>query len=171
MPSASASRLLLGLAVAAGGLVACGVPLTSVQQGLEAAGVASTAYTHTTTDEAVALEASGSGLTLTHVFRGDRGWVVERCRGSGAASTSIAAYFCGAEGPLVHRWNAFLYGTAADPVERLGILDLEFAGGDVRGGLWLVAIGEPDLPIGAVRWTALTSEGRVIASGEGVPGA
>ena len=171
MRSASASRLLLGLVVAGSGLVACGAPLTTRHEGLAAAGVSPGAYTLTSSNEAVALERAGAGLRLTHVVAGDDGWEVERCTGTGSEFSSIAGYFCGAEARSAHGWNAFLYGTAADPVARMDVLDLEFAGGEVREGLWLLAISEPELPLGEVHWRGLSSDGGVVASGDGVPGA
>lgn len=171
MPSASASRVLAALVVTGSSLGACGASSTTFHGGLRAAGVSSSAYVLATTDEAVALERDGSDLRLTHAVAGDEGWEVERCTGRGSELSTLAGYFCGAGGPSGHAWDAFLFGTAADSVDRVDVLDLEFAGGEVREGLWVVAISEANLPIGAVQWTGLASDGRVIASGDGVPGA
>lgn len=151
-------------------LVACGSP-TIIHEGLRAAGVSSPAYVLATSDEAVALEREGSGLRLTHAVAGAGGWEIERCAGRGSEFSTIAGYFCGAGRPWGHGWTAFLFGTAAESVDHVDVLSMPFAGGEVRDGLWVVAIGAADVRLGAVAWTGVASDGRLIASGDGVPGA
>ena len=119
-------------------------------------------------DQAIAAKRDGSRVVVLNFSNTLRGWQTQEIASDtvGKEPSSLTLFTLGGQTNL--EWNTFVYGTAPAQVSRVKLAGLDYEGGQVADGAWVIALRVRDVMPQDLHWEFVGATGGVVQSGDGI---